>query len=296
MLKHLTRAAAAAILVSTAGCARSSPVPPLVPAPTGAYRPGAFVWHDLLAHDRAAVERFYGALFGWTFDHRGESDPGYVTVMLAGRPIAGIALIDRLEGNVSGAQWVSWISVPDVDEAASRAAHAGGTILREPRDLADRGRIAVVQDAEGALVGFVRAAGGDPPDAKPEPGAWLWTELWSHDPDVASPFYAAVVGYERGAVDEPGMPRGYQVFRSAGEPQAGLIVLPERRIRPHWLPYVRVEDPAPIVARVEGLGGRVLIAPSPDLRNGTVALIADPGGAPLVVQQWPIPGMQGGQR
>jgi predicted enzyme related to lactoylglutathione lyase len=295
MLKRLALAAGTATILTLTGCARPAAVPPLTPTPTGSYRPGAFVWYDLLAHDRDAVERFYGELFGWTFDHRGEADPDYVTIVNGDRPIGGIALIDRLEGDVSGAQWVSWISVPDVDAAVARAAQAGGTILRDPRDLGARGRVAVIQDAEGALVGFVRAAGGDPAESQPEPGGWLWTELWSHDPDVATAFYAAVVGYERGAVDEPGMPRDYWVFRAAGEPQAGLIVLPERRIRAHWLPYVRVENPQPIVARVEELGGRVLIAPSPDLRNGTVALIADPGGAPLVVQQWPIPGMQRGQ-
>jgi predicted enzyme related to lactoylglutathione lyase len=113
---------------------------------------------------------------------------------------------------------------------------------------------------------------------------------------VAAAFYEAVVGCDLGAVDEPGLPREYQVFRSAGEPQAGLIVMPEQRIRAHWLPDIRGEYPQPIVARVEELAGRALIAPSPDLRNGTVALIADPGGAPLVVQQWPIPGMERGQQ
>ena len=292
MLRQLGVFAASASLLTLSGCASSPAVPPLTPEPTGAYRPGAFVWHDLLAHDRAAVEGFYGQLFGWTFDYEGEADPDYVTIVHAGRPIGGMALIDRLEGNVSGAQWVSWISVPDVDGAVTRARQAGGSVLREPRDLDARGRIAVIQDAEGALVGFVRAAGGDPLAAQPEPGAWLWTELWSHDPDAASSFYADVVGYQRGTIDEPGLPRDYQVFRSAGEPAAGLIMLPERRIRAHWLPYVRVRDPQATVARVEELGGRVLIAPSPELRNGTVALIADPGGAPLVVQQWPIPGME----
>jgi predicted enzyme related to lactoylglutathione lyase len=264
MLRQLGVFAASASLMTLSGCASSPAVPPLTPEPTGAHRPGAFVWHDLLAHDRTAVAEFYGQLFGWTFDYEGEADPDYVTILHAGKPIGGIALIDRLEGNVSGAQWVSWVSVPDVDAAAARATEAGGIILREPRDLDARGRIAVVQ----------------------------WTELWSHDPDAASSFYADVLGYERGTIDEPGLPRGYQVFRAEGEPTAGLIALPERRIRAHWLPYVRVRDPQAVAARVEELGGRVLIAPSPELRNGTVALIADPGGAPLVVQQWPIPGME----
>jgi predicted enzyme related to lactoylglutathione lyase len=129
-----------------------------------------------------AVERFYGELFGWSFDHGGKADPDYVTVLHVGRPTAGIALIARLKSDVSGEQWLSWISVPDIDAAVAHAAQAGGTILRQPRNLDARGRIAVVQDAEGALVGFVHAAGGDPPESPPEPGGWLWTELWSHEP------------------------------------------------------------------------------------------------------------------
>jgi len=48
------------MLLALAGCVHPAAVPPLTPSPTGAYRPGAFVWHDLLAHDLMAVERFYG--------------------------------------------------------------------------------------------------------------------------------------------------------------------------------------------------------------------------------------------
>ena len=78
-------------------------------------------------------------------------------------------------------------------------------------------------------------------------------------------------------------------------PRAGIIQLETAGVRAHWVPYVRVDSPAAVVARVASLGGRVLIPPSADLRSGSVALIADPGGAPLVVQQWPIPGREEGR-
>ena len=78
-------------------------------------------------------------------------------------------------------------------------------------------------------------------------------------------------------------------------PRAGIIQLETEGVRSHWVPYVRVADPEAIAEQVEELGGRVLIPPSVDLRSGSVALIADPGGAPLVVQQWPIPGQEGGR-
>jgi hypothetical protein len=54
------------------------------------------------------------------------------------------------------------------------------------------------------------------------------------------------------------------------------------------LAYVRVADPAATAARAAQLGGRVLIAPRSDLRNGTLALIADPTGAVLALQKWPL--------
>ena len=79
-----------------------------------------------------------------------------------------------------------------------------------------------------------------------------------------------------------------------GVPRAGIIQLEARGVRAHWVPYVRVADPVALVAKVEALGGRVIIPPTTDLRAGSVALIADPGGAPLVVQRWPIDDGQGG--
>jgi predicted enzyme related to lactoylglutathione lyase len=40
------------------------------------------------------------------------------------------------------------------------------------------------------------------------------------------------------------------------------------------------------IALAEKLGGRVLVAPKPELFDGKVALIADPNGAVFGVLQW----------
>jgi uncharacterized protein len=50
---------------------------------------------------------------------------------------------------------------------------------------------------------------------------------------------------------------------------------------------VRVADPSASALRAQRLGGRVLLAPRADVRNGSVALIADPTGAVLALQRWP---------
>jgi predicted enzyme related to lactoylglutathione lyase len=60
-------------------------------------------------------------------------------------------------------------------------------------------------------------------------------------------------------------------------------------VEPNWLPYVRVEDPAAMAARVASLGGRVLIPPSSGIRGGTLAVILDPTGGAMALQKWPLP-------
>ena len=294
MLRQLRIIPIAAGLSILAACAPTITVPPVTEPASGAHHPGKVVWYDLLAHDLAATERFYGDLFGWEFDHRGEEDPGYAVIRYRGRTIGGIALIDRLEGNVAGAQWISWVSVPDVDRAVTEAQAAGGQILRDARDLEARGRVAVIADAEGAPIALVRSSAGDPPDGQAQLGEWLWTELWTWDMARAQAFYGRVIGYDVDQLDEPGLGGAYPVFRMDGVPRAGIIQLEARGVRAHWVPYVRVADPVALVAKVEGLGGRVIIPPTAELRSGSVALIADPGGAPLVVQRWPIDDGQGG--
>jgi hypothetical protein len=43
-----------------------------------------------------------------------------------------------------------------------------------------------------------------------------------------------------------------------------------------------------MAARTEQLGGRILVPVSPDLRNGSVAVVADSGGAAIALQKWPF--------
>jgi predicted enzyme related to lactoylglutathione lyase len=57
-------------------------------------------------------------------------------------------------------------------------------------------------------------------------------------------------------------------------------------VRPNWLPMLRVADVNAMVTRTVALGGRVILAPRADIRNGTVAIIADPTGAALALQEW----------
>jgi predicted enzyme related to lactoylglutathione lyase len=80
----------------------------------------------------------------------------------------------------------------------------------------------------------------------------------------------------------------YYIMKADDQPRAGIITSPWENVRPNWLPYVRVDDPQMVADRVPKIGGRVILAPDPGIRNGTVAVIADPTGAAVAVQKWPM--------
>ena len=293
-MRTWTRPAYALLSIAVSACAAGVTVPPLTPTPTGTEQVGKFVWFDLLTDDVQSVTRFYRGLFGWEFATNND-DSTYTVILHRGTPIGGVVYTDRLAQDVKTSQWLSSLSVPDIEGAVELVRSSGGVVYAEPRDLPKRGRVAVVSDPQGALVAFVRADGGDPPDREAAPGDWLWSELWTTDTDAAMSFYESLVGYRREAFDD-GVSRPYHLLLTGDRARAGVMKIPFDGVRPNWLLYVRVEDPVAVAARVETLGGTVLIPVRDDIRGGSVALIADPSGGVLAVQRWPVDTIQGGAR
>jgi uncharacterized protein len=246
---------------------------------------GKFVWRDLHTDDPAAVKSFYAGLFGWEFVQGTAMGRPYAIVTSGGQPIAGIVKAERKLPQQPNSQWLSYLSVPDVDRAAERTRTAGGSVLLAPFDLPKIGRGAIVIDPQGAPLGLLRASFGDPADT-PEPvvNHFLWTEELARDPVAAAKFYADLVGFEVLNQDQGG--KTFRVLK-LGRERAGIMRMPFAAMEPTWLVSVRVADPSASALRAQRLGGRVLLAPRADVRNGSVALIADPTGAVLALQRWP---------
>jgi predicted enzyme related to lactoylglutathione lyase len=256
----------------------------LSPTPTGKHQPGRFVWFDLVTGDLKEAERFYSEVFGWTMEPLiTEPTEGYTLVRNRGKLIAGMAFNPRTRGKKS--RWIPYLSVADVDRAARQAAALGGKVRQVPADLPDRGRVAVAADPRGAVFGLIRARGGDPADTFPGIGEWLWAELWTVSPELSRDFYGKIAGLKTGRVDV-GARRGYKVFESEGELRAGMVQIPAGAKLTDWLGYVRVEDVDATVARARAAG-----ADSVRFGEGAnaVTIVVDPGGAPLIVQEWERP-------
>lgn len=261
-----------------------SPTQGMVISPTPLV--GKFVWRDLMTDDPALVKPFYAALLGWEYVETRSLGRPYTLIRSGGQFIAGIAQGQRRLPHEGNAQWLSFLSVADVDRAAQATAAAGGSVLLAPFDVPRVGRAAVVADPQGAPLGLLRASFGDPADT-PEPvlHRFLWTEALVRDPVAAARFYADLAGFEILVHDHGDKP--FRVLKAAGRERAGVMRMPFANMNPTWLPAVMVADPAASAQRAAALGGRVLVTPRMDVRAGSVALIADPGGAVLALQRWP---------
>jgi predicted enzyme related to lactoylglutathione lyase len=246
---------------------------------------GEFVWHDLVTTNPAASRAFYGELFGWTFEPGQGVDPGYLIVKNGERPIAGI--VQPREGHTAAAQWLAYVVVADVDRTAKHFEQSGGRIYRGPLHARNDLRVAVVGDPQGAALGLAsRGPEGHEADAVPGLHHWLWMEYVAQDPAAALTFYSTSVGFSA-ELHETRNAFTYYLL-TTDRPRAGLFQSLWDREQSAWLSYVRVADPAAVAARAVALGGTMVLAPHAAVRSGSLAIVLDPGGAPLALQRYPF--------
>ncbi len=100
-----------------------------------------------------------------------------------------------------------------------------------------------------------------------------------------------MVGYESRTIVRRG--GDYTLLETDGAQRAGVLAVPADDVVPVWLSFFGVNDPAAAAAKAEALGGEIVLPPSPEVRGGTIAIVTDPAGAVLVLQQWDVAGGEG---
>jgi predicted enzyme related to lactoylglutathione lyase len=113
-------------------------------------------------------------------------------------------------------------------------------------------------------------------------GSFCWIELHTSDQPAAKNFYGSLFGWE--PQDMPMGPNDfYTIFTLQGrDAAAGCTLRPEelaRKVPPHWMIYIAVDNADAAVAKAQQLGGTIL-APAFDVMDaGRMAVIQDPTGA-----------------
>jgi predicted enzyme related to lactoylglutathione lyase len=261
-------------------------VPPINTTPTNEFHPGKFVWRDLMTDDIPAVKKFYSELFGWTYLDVADEENDYTVVLHDGKPIGGMFKLRDVKAEHKYSQWISYVSVADMNQAINFTKKSGGTIYREPFELPNRGNVSYVLDSQSAVLAFVKSSSGDPKDSDPIYNEWLWTELWTNNIENSSSFYTELFGYNLKKFSTSAE-NFYYVFQKENKPRAGMVKIPFEDVEPHWMPYVAVKDPAEIVKKVEQLGGTIYLG-TDETSGSDAAIIADPSGAVFTIQKWPL--------
>jgi len=131
-------------------------------------QPGSFCWFDLAASDAALAQRFYAQAFGWTFHDQSALGGHFTHCQVGRRDVGSLYQLKQaqLEHGVPS-HWTPYIAVTHVDAALQRVAAGGGRAVVAPFDVPGTARIALIQDAVGALVGLWQPIRGSPAENGP---------------------------------------------------------------------------------------------------------------------------------
>lgn len=117
---------------------------------------GHFHWNELNTRDPEGAKAFYGETVGWTFSEMPMDEGGmYILCMDGDRPVAGIFDINKPDFEGIPPHWFAYVAVDDVDTRVEKAVRAGATVMQPAFDVAGVGRIAIVKDPAGAVLGWM---------------------------------------------------------------------------------------------------------------------------------------------
>lgn len=115
--------------------------------------PGALNWNELRTGDVEAASAFYRAAFGIeAVPMKGVSD--YYELKVGGRAVGGMTTLGDVPAGTPS-NWLSYFAADDVDSVVDALVKAGGNVIQPPFDSLP-GRIAVVQDPQGAVFALIK--------------------------------------------------------------------------------------------------------------------------------------------
>jgi uncharacterized protein len=263
---------------------------------------------DTSQPDPEAALGFYGGLFGWEFEDAmpDGSETQYFVARLRGLDVAAVGSVP--EGAPQAAEWRTYIWVDSADEAAAKVRDAGGSVVIEPLDVAEAGRMAALTDPEGAPFRIWQARENKGAQLVNEPGSLNLNGLNTRDVEGAKSFYGTVFGWRTLTIDGgvvmwslPGFgdflqrdsPELRKQMADAGAPKgfedvvASINPIPDDQPHTpaHWSVTFAVDDADATAARAAELGGTVVVPPfdAPWVR---MTVIADPQGATFIASKF----------
>jgi uncharacterized protein len=241
---------------------------------------GLFVWYDLRTTDDKGAQAFYTKVANWGT----QPMPGmesYVMWTANGQPLGGV--MKQEPGEQAPPHWLGYVAVPDVDATVKQAQSLGAGVIVPGTDIPNVGRFAILSDPQGAV--FAIFAGGGPSnDGEPAVGEFSWHELATADYRKAFEFYQQIFGWDKQAEHDMGPMGVYLLFSRNGRELGGIYnIMPDMKMPPNWMQYVRVDSADDAAERVKANGGKVLNGPMEVPGGDRIAQCMDPQGGVFAV-------------
>jgi uncharacterized protein len=258
------------------------------------YQPGVPCWVDTWRADASEAVGFYRELFGWEAQDTmpAGSPRSYYMFKLRGRDVAAVGS-PVPEGAPSEPAWGTYVWVESAGHTAEMAVEAGGSVVLPPFDSLDGGRMALIADPAGAVIGVWQPGAHRGAQLVNEPSAWAMSILNTRDAARSKEFYGAIFGWETDTFElgggeltmwrVPGYVGG-RPEQPVSREVVGVMAPAAGDVAPHWSVNFWIDDADAGAEKAARLGGKV-VTPPHDLPGFREAVLADPQGASFSVSQ-----------
>ena len=237
------------------------------------------VWTDLSTSDPEGARKFYSAVFGWRVEVN--PDPqygGYALAKAGGKDVAGIGPKQMDEAPTA---WTVYIGTQDAEDTVKKAQAAGGNVIVPTMAVGDQGKMAIIQDPSGAMIGVWQAQNMTGAQLIDKPNSMGWAELNSRGVDKAKPFYTKLFNWGEKKTPAQGENPEYTEFQAGGQSIAGAMEMNPMvpaEVPSYWMVYFNVDNVDKAFKKVTDAGGKEMLAPQ-DMPGGRFAIVSDPQGA-----------------
>jgi predicted enzyme related to lactoylglutathione lyase len=119
-------------------------------------------WHELNTWNALESRNFYRRTLGWSFEKVSLPDgEPYWIARKDGRTVGGLYSLTAPRFKGIPSHWMTYMKVDDIEQAEADAREAGGEVTRPITQLPGIGKIALVSDASGAMIGLIEPDDGD---------------------------------------------------------------------------------------------------------------------------------------
>ncbi len=245
------------------------------------YAPGNFCWFELATSDQTAAKSFYSNIFGWVPNDSPMGEGQFYTMLTKnGADVGALYGMDMAQRDRGiPPHWNMYVSVANCDESTKKAASLGATVMMDPFDVMEHGRMSVIKDPTGAMLCLWQANKYIGAGVVGETNAFCWFEVYTNDTEAAKKFYTSLFGWGVGG------DANYTEWKMGDQSIGGMMKIQADwgNVPPHWLGYVMVENCEATVAKIKELGGKVFVEPMDVPGMGRFAVADDPQGAGFAI-------------